>query len=46
MPAAVVGTMLTSRSTAVATQISATLLNAISATVIGGVSLFGGRGSV
>lgn len=40
-------TMLTSRSTAVATQISVTLLlNAIAAAVIGGVSLFGGRGSV
>lgn len=45
--AAVAGIMLTSRSTAVATQISATLLlNAIAAAVIGGVSLFGGRGSV
>jgi D-xylose transport system permease protein len=47
MLAAVAGIMLTSRSTAVATQISATLLlNAIAAAVIGGVSLFGGRGSV
>lgn len=45
--AALAGIMLTSRSTAVATQISATLLlNAIAAAVIGGVSLFGGRGSV
>ncbi|MGG6266637.1 sugar ABC transporter permease [Leptolyngbya sp. AN03gr2] len=45
--AAVAGIMLTSRSTAVATQISATLLlNAIAAAVIGGVSLFGGRGSI
>jgi D-xylose transport system permease protein len=45
--AAIAGIMLTSRSTAVATQISATLLlNAIAAAVIGGVSLFGGRGSV
>jgi D-xylose transport system permease protein len=44
---ALAGIMLTSRSTAVATQISATLLlNAIAAAVIGGVSLFGGRGSV
>jgi D-xylose transport system permease protein len=47
MLAAVAGIMLTSRSTAVATQISATLLlNAIAAAVIGGVSLFGGRGTV
>jgi D-xylose transport system permease protein len=47
MLAAVAGIMLTSRSTAVATQISATLLlNAIAAAVIGGVSLFGGRGSI
>lgn len=47
MLAALAGIMLTSRSTAVATQISATLLlNAIAAAVIGGVSLFGGRGSV
>jgi D-xylose transport system permease protein len=45
--AAIAGIMLTSRSTAVATQISSTLLlNAIAAAVIGGVSLFGGRGSV
>lgn len=45
--AALAGIMLTSRSTAVATQISSTLLlNAIAAAVIGGVSLFGGRGSV
>ncbi|XGV99720.1 MAG: sugar ABC transporter permease [Leptolyngbya sp. BL-A-14] len=44
---ALAGIMLTSRSTAVATQISSTLLlNAIAAAVIGGVSLFGGRGSV
>ncbi len=44
---ALAGIMLTSHSTAVATQISATLLlNAIAAAVIGGVSLFGGRGSV
>lgn len=47
MLAALAGIMLTSRSTAVATQISATLLlNAIAAAVIGGVSLFGGRGTV
>jgi D-xylose transport system permease protein len=39
--------MLSSRSTAVATQIDSTLLlRAIAAAVIGGVSLFGGRGSV
>lgn len=45
--AAFAGVMLTSRSTAVATQVSSTLLlNAIAAAVIGGVSLFGGRGSV
>jgi D-xylose transport system permease protein len=45
--AALAGIMLTSRTTAVATQISSTLLlNAIAAAVIGGVSLFGGRGSV
>ncbi|MBD2067867.1 inner-membrane translocator [Leptolyngbya sp. FACHB-671] len=45
--AALGGIMMTSRSTAVATQISSTLLlNAIAAAVIGGVSLFGGRGSV
>jgi len=45
--AALAGIMMTSRSTAVATQISSTLLlNAIAAAVIGGVSLFGGRGSV
>lgn len=45
--AALAGIMLTSRSTAVATQISSTLLlNAIAAAVIGGVSLFGGRGTV
>jgi D-xylose transport system permease protein len=45
--AALAGIMLTSRSTAVATQVSSTLLlNAIAAAVIGGVSLFGGRGSV
>ncbi|NJR66765.1 MAG: inner-membrane translocator [Leptolyngbyaceae cyanobacterium CRU_2_3] len=45
--AAFAGIMMTSRSTAVATQISSTLLlNAIAAAVIGGVSLFGGRGSV
>lgn len=45
--AALAGIMLTSRSTAVATQISSTLLlNAIAAAVIGGVSLFGGRGSI
>ena len=45
--AALSGIMMTSRSTAVATQISSTLLlNAIAAAVIGGVSLFGGRGSV
>jgi D-xylose transport system permease protein len=47
MLAAFAGIMMTSRSTAVATQISSTLLlNAIAAAVIGGVSLFGGRGSV
>jgi D-xylose transport system permease protein len=47
MLAALAGIMMTSRSTAVATQISSTLLlNAIAAAVIGGVSLFGGRGSV
>lgn len=41
------GIMLASRSTAVATAISPTLLlSAIAAAVIGGVSLFGGRGSV
>lgn len=45
--AAFAGIMLTSRSTAVATQVSSTLLlNAIAAAVIGGVSLFGGRGTV
>jgi D-xylose transport system permease protein len=45
--AALAGVMMTSRSTAVATQISSTLLlNAIAAAVIGGVSLFGGKGSV
>jgi D-xylose transport system permease protein len=47
MLAALAGVMMTSRSTAVATQISSTLLlNAIAAAVIGGVSLFGGKGSV
>jgi D-xylose transport system permease protein len=41
------GIMLASRSTAVATQIDSTLLlRSIAAAVIGGVSLFGGRGSV
>ncbi len=45
--AAFAGIMLASRSTAVATAISPTLLlSAIAAAVIGGVSLFGGRGSV
>ncbi len=45
--AAFAGIMLASRSTAVATAISPTLLlNAIAAAVIGGVSLFGGRGTV
>lgn len=47
MLAALAGVMMTSRSTAVATQISSTLLlNAIAAAVIGGVRLFGGKGSV
>ncbi len=41
------GIMLLSRSTAVATAINPTLLlSAIAAAVIGGVSLFGGRGSI
>lgn len=45
--AAVGGIVLASRGTAVASQIDSTLLlNAIGAAVIGGVSLFGGRGSV
>ncbi len=45
--AAIGGIMLASRGTAVASQIDPTLLlNAIAAAVIGGVSLFGGRGSV
>jgi D-xylose transport system permease protein len=45
--AAVGGILLASRGTAVASQIDPTLLlNAIAAAVIGGVSLFGGRGSV
>ncbi len=45
--AAVGGIVLASRGTAVASQIDSTLLlNAIAAAVIGGVSLFGGRGSV
>src|SRR2546428_3723304 len=45
--AAVGGIILASRGTAVASQIDPTLLlNAIAAAVIGGVSLFGGRGSV
>jgi D-xylose transport system permease protein len=45
--AALGGIMLASRGTAVASQIDSTLLlNAIAAAVIGGVSLFGGRGSV
>ena len=47
MLAAVGGIILASRGTAVASQIDPTLLlNAIAAAVIGGVSLFGGRGSV
>ena len=46
MLAAVGGIILASRGTAVASQIDPTLLlNAIAAAVIGGVSLFGGRGS-
>jgi len=45
--AAVGGIILASRGTAVASQIDPVLLlNAIAAAVIGGVSLFGGRGSV
>ena len=45
--AAVGGIIAASRGTAVASQIDPTLLlNAIAAAVIGGVSLFGGRGSV
>src|SRR5215467_122252 len=45
--AAAGGIILASRGTAVASQIDPTLLlNAIAAAVIGGVSLFGGRGSV
>jgi len=45
--AAVGGILLASRGTAVASQIDPVLLlNAIAAAVIGGVSLFGGRGSV
>lgn len=45
--AAVGGVVAASRGTAVASQIDLTLLlNAIAAAVIGGVSLFGGRGSV
>jgi D-xylose transport system permease protein len=45
--AAFAGIMLASRGTAVASQIDSTLLlRAIAAAVIGGVSLFGGRGSV
>ncbi|MDX2273755.1 MAG: inner-membrane translocator [Cyanobacteriota bacterium] len=45
--AAVGGILAASRATAVASQIDPTLLlNAIAAAVIGGVSLFGGRGSV
>jgi D-xylose transport system permease protein len=45
--AAAGGIVLASRGTAVASQIDSTLLlNAIAAAVIGGVSLFGGRGSV
>src|SRR5205807_3522218 len=45
--AAVGGIILASHGTAVASQIDPTLLlNAIAAAVIGGVSLFGGRGSV
>jgi D-xylose transport system permease protein len=44
--AAIGGILATSRETAVASQIPPTLLlNAIAAAVIGGVSLFGGRGS-
>jgi D-xylose transport system permease protein len=47
MLAAVGGIVSASRGTAVASQIDSTLLlNAIAAAVIGGVSLFGGRGSV
>ena len=46
MLAAVGGIILASRGTAVASQIDSTLLlNAIAAAVIGGTSLFGGRGS-
>jgi D-xylose transport system permease protein len=46
MLAAVGGIILASRGTAVASQVDPTLLlNAIAAAVIGGVSLFGGRGS-
>ncbi len=45
--AAAGGIILASRGTAVASQVDPTLLlNAIAAAVIGGVSLFGGRGSV
>ena len=45
--AALGGILLASRGTAVASQIDPVLLlNAIAAAVIGGVSLFGGRGSV
>ncbi|MFQ3612718.1 MAG: inner-membrane translocator [Cyanobacteriota bacterium] len=45
--AATGGILAASRATAVASQIDPTLLlNAIAAAVIGGVSLFGGRGSV
>ncbi|MEI7555139.1 hypothetical protein [Candidatus Chlorohelix sp.] len=45
--AAFAGIMLLSRSTAAASQIDSTLLlRAIAAAVIGGVSLFGGRGSI
>jgi D-xylose transport system permease protein len=44
--AAIGGILATSRETAVASQIPSTLLlDAIAAAVIGGVSLFGGRGS-
>ncbi len=47
MLAAIGGIVEASRGTAVASQITPTLLlNAIAAAVIGGVSLFGGRGSV
>ncbi|GCF10577.1 sugar ABC transporter permease [Dictyobacter arantiisoli] len=45
--AAIAGILATSRASAVASQINPTLLlQAIAAAVIGGVSLFGGRGSV